>query len=195
MDKMQTVIINYNQSKQINKNSSKTITKKPTKTEVDTYMKIPLLTENPKKSKKVYEFRKIKKQKEMIMTNKVRKGNIDFMQDFNQKFNIYQEQSKKRSSLIEQQLNIQTNQIADRLNQRREKSMNKSLNNPSFNGKRIGKSQMIKNYENNSDAKKQGIFEDLNKFERKSGEIRIDESLGINFDVSFEDKKIKSGII
>ena len=250
MDKMQTVIMNYNKSKELS--SKKKINKKVQKNPISTYPNIPLKN-SKKRTKKIFEFRKIKRQKDMIMTNKVRKGNVDFSHEFDIKFNIYQEKSKRKSSLINEQLKKQSNTIVDKLKQRRDKSITKSFNKSFFGKKRIsGKSQVVqkniynsdkkKNIENNnrfgdyiknkknrkleeseiidnttnrvkkkkkkfeiseisdnsnsnSNMGKSGILEELKRLEKNKGEIKIDESLGINFDVSFEDKKIKSGLI
>ena len=136
MDKMQTVIMNYKKSKIVKKK------KKNKKKIISTYPDIPL-TNSKKKTKKIFEFRKIKRQKDMIMTDKVRKGNIEFTQEFDKKFNIYQEKSKRKSSLIQQQLKKQSNIIVDKLKQRRDRSISKSKNSSIFGKKKVyGKSQI-----------------------------------------------------
>ena len=143
----------------------------------------------------------------MIMTDKVRKGNIEFSQEFNKNFNIYQEKSKRKSSLINEQLKKQNDLIFDKLKQRRDRSISKSINNSFFGKRRIsGKSQICEKKNlysekkqnwregewrvkmgvlKHKDFEKNEILEELRKFEQKKGEIQIDESLGINFDVSF----------
>ena len=134
IDKMQRVVVNYNKSS-TKLNAENFITKN----RKNISLKIPLISKELKKGKKLYKLRRLKLQKEIQMNQEIEKKN-ELRKSYLDELKKFEKNNELNTSIIKDGLEMQKNGIRDKLKKRREKSMTRNIQksfmgNDSFAGK------------------------------------------------------------
>jgi hypothetical protein len=188
MDKMQSVLVNYNKRENqnfsnnhkkqrdeinINKNENQMENNIKNNNSLSTSIPMQFL----KKSDKFYELRRNKRIQEMKMDDQIKKKDENFENEFLNNMKDYEKKNSINTSVIKDQLKIQTSSIQEKLQKRRDKSMSKSIERSFMNrgNKQLAKSQLVQ--KNDKDDKKKGFMLELEKFENNVGNIKVDKNI------------------